>query len=379
MKKSFFEGIQAVAGTLVGLYAIFLSFFPDLINILPNLSNPILLLLGLISVLIGIEKFTHYRDIDKRFENLNSRFNNIDRTDDSKHLEYNDKQDVFDLFDGVVKYLRARDQYIQQYSNFSREQILRYRGKFENLREGVLVVNGFEALDIQERLLNIYKESFFAVSHDDVEFWLGTDKFDSVGKQYFELNKTAATKKGTICSRIFILASNKIKNKKDDIIKILQNHTRENIGWAIVLYEEVEQKIRETDAALDFALFNHNMALTHFDKVRGAKKFKVIFKMHDKDDVAKINKQIQTYCNLIMDCWLVDSRFLEIYNNHLGYDDFKTEIEDQKKLYNASLQRKLQPGFKTDSPIFPLVSHNSQEIVNKVEQLLELFEETKLL
>lgn len=386
MKKSYFEAAQAGAGVLVGLIAITQSFFPTLLNKFFEQSSLLLFLVGLISVLIGIEKFTHYRDIykrfesiDTRFESIDARFDNIDRTDEAKHLIYRDKQDVYKLFDGVVRYLIERDQYIQEYSNFSREQIFRYRSKFESLREGELVVSGFESIDIQRRLLDNYKENFFAVSYNDVKFWLGTDNFDSIGKQYFELNKIAATKRGTICSRIFILTRDKIKNKKDDIIKILQNHTRENIGWAIVVYEEMEQKIRETDAALDFALFNHNMALTHFDKVRSAKKFKVIFKMHDNVDVATINTQIQLYCDLIKECWLVDSKFLDIYNDHFGYDDFKREIERQTKLYNASLERKLQPGFTTDHPIFPLVSNNYQQIVNKVEQLLEVLEKTKLL
>ncbi|MDT4878749.1 hypothetical protein FQZ97_1143720 [compost metagenome] len=95
--------------------------------------------------------------------------------------------------------------------------------------------------------------------------------------------------------------------------------------------------------------------------------------------MATINTQIQLYCDLIKECWLVDSKFLEIYNSHFGYDGFKIEIERQTKLYNASLERKLQPGFTTDHSIFPLVSNNSQKIADKVQQLLEVLEKTKLL
>lgn len=365
--KKIWEGIQGLIGLTVGVFATIHSTDSNIFKEVFKGVDIIVFLLGIISVLIGIEKFTHFRDIEKRFDN-------VDEAKNALLLNKRDRQEVFKLFNAIIFYLLERKKYNPEFKKFSFEQVNKYRKKFDELKHGELKVQGFESLDIQGKLLETYTKSFYAVSYNDIDFWIGNDSPDSIGKEYFRLNSIAVNRRGTTCTRIFIINKKDIFEKKNDIITILNEHTINNVGWAIAVYDLMSKNVSEIGDGLelDFALFDYDLALTHFDKVVHSRKFRVVFKtsMHHKVEV--IDNQIGLYCDLIKECWLVDSKFANIYHNSFGYNDYKPSISDATKKANNHLKFKLEETFQTDDDVFVLVSNGKNQIEQKMEELIRI-------
>jgi hypothetical protein len=181
-----------------------------------------------------------------------------------------------------------------------------------NLSIGMIEVGGPEAMHLQQELIQTFKNSFDAVSCCDLKFWtdIGTDE---ISRNYFRLN-LEALKRSNKVTRLLIFDDNELA-RTADVVKALDYHQRSGIAWAVVPYMDLDPSTREEseDLALDFALYDDSEVAIYFrDYHAGARKLRAVFPGPDRRDY--LIGQRKRYKELLAQCWLVSSTFLDRLN-----------------------------------------------------------------
>ncbi len=182
----------------------------------------------------------------------------------------------------------------------------------KKLSESTIELGGAEAMRLQQVLVQSFKNSFDAVSCRDLKFWadIGTDE---ISRNYFRLN-LEALKRSDKVTRLLIFDDNEIA-RIDDVIKALVHHQRYGIAWAVVPYMDLDPSTREEkeDLALDFGLYDESEVAIYFrDYHSGVRKLRAVFPGPAREDF--LARQRQRYAELLAQCWLVSSSFLDRLN-----------------------------------------------------------------
>jgi hypothetical protein len=176
----------------------------------------------------------------------------------------------------------------------------------------MIELGGAEAMRLQQVLVQSFKNSFDAVSCRDLKFWadVGTDE---ISRNYFRLN-LEALKRSDKVTRLLIFDDNEVA-RIDDVIKALVHHHRYGIAWAVVPYMDLDPSTREEkeDLALDFGLYDESEVAIYFrDYHSGVRKLRAVFPGPSREDF--LARQRQRYADLLAQCWLVSSSFLDRLN-----------------------------------------------------------------
>jgi hypothetical protein len=196
-----------------------------------------------------------------------------------------------------------------------------------------------------------------------VEFWRSQDQTDKAYRDAI-YDATRRTVKPIVTTRIFIFPYQVIAKRRDDIAFVLSEQMREGMHWAIAV-EEDEKPYRPRDAKPDFALFDHDRAISYF---RHERRFDVTFNAHRRSgsgEESEIELQIRAYRVLLTHCWLATSGFAQ---KHLASDDEATLLPRVNGRTN--LLRELK--FEYPERLFPLLVGNTVEIRAALDEMLDL-------
>jgi hypothetical protein len=174
---------------------------------------------------------------------------------------------------------------------------------------GMIELGGAEAMHLQQVLVQTFKKSFDAVSCRDLKFWadIGTDE---ISRNYFRLN-LEALKRSDKVTRLLIFDDNELA-RTEDVTKALEHHQRYGIAWAVVPYMDLDPSTREErdDVALDFGLYDDSEVAIYFrDYHSGVRKLRAVFPGPNREEF--LVRQRQRYAELLAQCWLVNSGFLD--------------------------------------------------------------------
>jgi hypothetical protein len=217
----------------------------------------------------------------------------------------------------------------------------------KKLSEGMIELGGPEAMRLQQVLVQSFKNSFDAVSCRDLKFWadVGTD---DISRNYFRLN-LEALKRSDKVTRLLIFDDNEVA-RIDDVIKALVHHHRYGIAWAVVPYMDLDPSTREEreDLALDFGLYDESEVAIYFrDYHSGVRKLRAVFPGPGREDF--LIRQRQRYAELLAQCWLVSSSFLDRLNklqpaelSALKYAAIRNSVVTARELELVDLEPKFE-------------------------------------
>jgi hypothetical protein len=187
--------------------------------------------------------------------------------------------------------------------------------QLRSLGVGRIQVPASDAIRVQSSLLNHFKKQFNAVSDRDLKFWT-SQKEDRLSREYFALGVAAVNRECQV-NRIFILSERDFDFDRRGIQLVLEQHERFGIGWAVVIYEQLDVSVRAKDvqeAELDFALYDHDKAVSFFHDYKvAARRYSAIFSVEANSQ--QIQRQLQQYRRLLPYCWLVNARFRDTHQN----------------------------------------------------------------
>jgi hypothetical protein len=158
-------------------------------------------------------------------------------------------------------------------------------------------------------LVQTFKNSFDAVSCRDLKFWADVG-IDEISRNYFRLN-LEALKRSDKVTRLLIFDDNELA-RTEDVTKALEHHQRYGIAWAVVPYMDLDPSTREErdDVALDFGLYDDSEVAIYFrDYHSGVRKLRAVFPGPNREEF--LVRQRQRYAELLAQCWLVNSSFLD--------------------------------------------------------------------
>jgi hypothetical protein len=179
----------------------------------------------------------------------------------------------------------------------------------QKLSVGMIELGGAEAMHLQQVLVQTFKNSFDAVSCRDLKFWADIG-IDEISRNYFRLN-LEALKRSDKVTRLLIFDDNELA-RTEDVTKALEHHQRYGIAWAVVPYMDLDPSTREErdDVALDFGLFDDSEVAIYFrDYHSGVRKLRAVFPGPNREEF--LVRQRQRYAELLAQCWLVNSSFLD--------------------------------------------------------------------
>ncbi len=256
---------------------------------------------------------------------------------------------------------------------------------FEALSNGRLYVHKSLAPYYTYELLNKFDSHMSAVTFNDLEFWKSER-----GKEYLErTTRYKGFSKSRVINRIFIVSDKEMNNDKikNDLVKTLNQQFMHNIGLGIVFYEDLDdnnikngindfniqyhQKYKGekpyVKAALDFALFDKNQAVTFFEGSRKeSKRFMTLFASknykHKNDEI--ISEQRKAWVKLICECWIVTENFSEKIHVTLTTPEKKIVENLTGKYYNI-INETIK--VKGETKMFPNIIKDKNEIPEKLE------------
>jgi hypothetical protein len=166
-------------------------------------------------------------------------------------------------------------------------------------------------------------KSFDSVSHNDLDFWSGRRTEDKLIANAYLLGDFNAVKAGKRVTRIFLIDN--CNEYSDELRNMLEIHQRHRVGWALAFVNQVR---RNSDSALDFAIFNMEgqdsmQAVSYSYKQKSTPMFRVVYKLNPEND-KEIQGQISQYQDILRCCSVANEQFISRHNM-TQQDIFKVE------------------------------------------------------
>jgi hypothetical protein len=176
-----------------------------------------------------------------------------------------------------------------------------------------------------------------------------------MAREYFRLNQHMLEREGTMVTRVFILSDADLE-RTNVIVPILQQHQSTGIGWAIVIFDELNPTIsNHQNKPLDFALLTGTedqqkagneeriKAISYFRDYREtSRRYTVVF-WTDDNNRKEIESQRDLYHSLFAHCWLASSSFKEIFAcQSLFHKDEKDQVCEDVKFATDRLIARLE-------------------------------------
>ena len=164
-----------------------------------------------------------------------------------------------------------------------------------------------------------YHARLDAVSESDLKFWLD----QPTGAEYFRQNEKTVRNMSTNVNRIFILKMEDLSRCRADIVQVLRQHLKGNMGFAVAIAEHLDprtEQIKEQNSlCYDFALYNTDQAVSYFIR-ENSKRFVVKFATRDgqHNNNVEIARQADLYAHLVYECYLVNEKFRQTFRGALS-------------------------------------------------------------
>jgi hypothetical protein len=230
-----------------------------------------------------------------------------------------------------------------------------------NLAKGHASVADYQIGHANDLLISAITSRFDAVSNDDLGFWQSETKIDSKYRHavYDAIRRSSSPIQAT---RIFVFPRRTLNDRANEIAAVLREQMSQGLAWAIAIDEDVSDQV-EPDAALDFALFDSDRAVSYFRRYR---RFEVTFHTNGRThNDAEIERQVRTYRMLLTHCWLASNQFAA---SHLAIAD-----EAALLLRTTSRTRALESvDYGHAKRLFPIVVESESAIRDSISQMLNL-------
>lgn len=203
------------------------------------------------------------------------------------------------------------------------------------LNGGRIEVSHRQASHVQHLILHHMRSRFDAVSDRDLRFWSRT-----LSSDYHAAIRSAQRKSNTIVNRIFIVTLKDLAQHRQLITKILREQHQSGFGWGVAIWDEIDFHIRSDDNnRLDFAFSGKDGVLTYFvrDKAQQTRSLEVVVPI--PSNVSEFARQRDLYAHLVAECWLVNSRFSETFNDILNDRQRESATAVATKSNNKILNR----------------------------------------
>jgi hypothetical protein len=232
-----------------------------------------------------------------------------------------------------------------------------------NLANGSASVPDYQIGHANNLLISSLRSRFDGVSYDDLPFWQSQSRVD-VRYRRAIYDAIKRTPDPIVATRIFVFPSHALKdqNRADGVAAVLREQMEQGLAWAIAIEEDVKEDL-EPEAALDFALFDGDRAVSYFRKHR---KFDVTFHTDGfKDNDGEIERQARTYKILLANCWAASLQFT---SSHLFVDE-----TDSIAARATARARSLEHiGFPHARRLFPIIVEDATQVRNSLSEILDL-------
>lgn len=345
--------LTALGGVIIGL----LHSLGYSLEKIPNLPAVSLILLGLISLNLTLDRAMTARRIDRLEEG------NIKTNFDALPLEV--RKHVVSCLQFCADIYKLRSEVEGEESAFSSlldDMMENQYILLQHLAAGRLNVPYEHTALTQRHLTKALGTRFEALSESDLEFWID----DRVGEEYFQIN-ARTIRFGAIVNRIFVFSVSDLVRRRREIAVVLEKHDKAGVGWAVAIRDELEADVRLSPLPLDFGIFNGNKAISLFRK-RDNRRFEAIFSTPNNRQTIAAHKDL--YAKMIAESWMVSSRFKETFAG--GLSEEQAEIVDRKSRdSNQKLREALNLEVGEADP-FVLQTANFLEIKDKLSELTRI-------
>jgi hypothetical protein len=253
------EWIQVIVLIAVGLFGLVATVVQFVLRDpkwLQDNPSVVLAVLSFIALHLAVDRTIATRRTARASRELAMRLQKLEMRVDAReddYLEYLRATGHYIRVLAVRRYLKGvgRDGYPDLSSELLREPFT----LLESLANGRIDIPEGQIPAIQSALGLRFKETFEAVSDDDLDFWLDTET-NPVAAGYFEQNITAI-RRGTKVSRIFITTLRALETRLADLARILERQETAGVAWGVCLRDDFDSDVKnKSDAKTDFALFN---------------------------------------------------------------------------------------------------------------------------
>jgi hypothetical protein len=342
-------GTTAIAGVTIGVF----DYLDALDTTESKIPGAILVLLGLVALHMSLDGLLKRIDAESAAR--------VDRKIEDLPVEQRQAVNAAVLdYVRVQQLKRDAQEHNPQFPELADALLSEHAQLLNDLASGCLVVPKPQIGAVQEKLSRFYKRSFEAVSERDLDFWLGPESDD-----YYEAGLRAIVNSETSICRIFICNLHELEMRTDDLVKVLTQQLRGGIGWGIAVEEEFDPELSTGSIDLDFALFNHDKALSFFRKTDG-RRFEAI--MNTPENWDRIARQRAVYDGLVAECWLVNNRFREVYPSTLP-PAAKAAFEEKVNRSNAELNRLIGWQPTPDAHPFVMLVNDGELIKQAITEL----------
>jgi hypothetical protein len=352
--------VLIITTTFVILLAVWLFFSPP-DTITPAVVGVILGGLGLIGLLLLTLRATTLYEIQNRLIDVDGKLEKIVDQESARNKYIGQIQHYMQMHE-LDRHLRRKDPSDSSFGDVATRLLSDPIDTLESLARGRIEVPHYLVALTFDHVIDSYSVRFDAVSYDDLHFWSSTKETD---EKYREAGYEAT--KNIIVTRLFIIPEQHLEHLRRELIQVLEQHMKKNIGWSLVIDEDL--KHMRLPGAPDFALFDGGKAVSFF---RGglSRKFEVIFRTNGflKKNDEEIDLQLRRYYLLLTQCWLVSERFSR---QHLWAND-SSKMDELQKLAKNRNQQLAQLGTGSINSIFPLIVPGSADIEDGLSQLSEL-------
>lgn len=256
-----------------------------------------------------------------------------------------------------------------------------HRMLFHALANGRLELPMYSSPHGNRVLMQHFRSRIDAVSERNLGFWL-----EPTGSHYYEESVVTRTKdaNGRVATRIFILTAEDFRQRNDQIVRVLERHFLDQVGFALVIgepdydldYRSLQDDVRKLkrrglSVQLDFALFDGNAAVSFFRRRPSNESFEAVLATNDDqhENNELIMAQRSLWVRLIAESWLASSHFAQSIDSTLSPDESDTVCKSSKR-YNEALQRF---NHEPESSLFPLLVKSAEDIPVKVRAMYELW------
>jgi hypothetical protein len=292
--------LQRVVAGVVCLVAILVAIFDAVGDVphwisLPSLTTAVL---GLLVLLLLLDHEQTARRIEKIEDlNLHSRLLGLSEKAFRKiDLALTDYVSIYAHWKFQKRHAPHAADFLSAYTD-------EHLSALRTLRHGRLEVPHRLQSHVQHMILQHMHTRFDAVSDQDLDYWLQNESSD-----YHEAIRSSRRRSGTIVNRIFIFSTAELRERTQEIARVLRVQQKSGFGWGVAVWDEIDIHQRNANNVFDFAFSGNDGVLTYFRKEPNKpRKLEVV--LPTKENQAEMQRQRDVFAHMIGECWLVNLQF----------------------------------------------------------------------